>query len=307
MINLKYPRNKLDINNKLRLRLYLSNFESSKYDLKYLINIKDPNLSEYRKNLLSIVNTTELFGANTGDFEDEISPPYLIGKNRGYKNTTSGYIIYSYDWNRHWGNFYERPRDILWEDKKDEVFWRGVLTGKINKPGSRYKLIKNNFNKHKKIHIALKRPGNTFKQDLGEEKAIILRKNRRWIKPKVPIETFLKYKYLISVEGNDKDSGLNWKLNSNSLVLMCKPTYTSWLLETQLEPWVHYVPLNEEYTDLLEKFEWCKKNQIKCKQIVRNANKYMEQFGDIENEKMLERMVCENYRKNFELNKSKFM
>ena len=31
---------------------------------------------------------------------------------------------------------------------------------------------------------------------------------------------FLKYKYILSVEGNDKDSGINWNLNSNSVVLM---------------------------------------------------------------------------------------
>ena len=49
------------------------------------------------------------------------------------------------------------------------------------------------------------------------------------------VEEILKYKYIISAPGNDKDSGLQWKLASNSIVLMPKPLTESWFMESKLE------------------------------------------------------------------------
>ena len=70
---------------------------------------------------------------------------------------------------------------------------------------------------------------------------ILKRKYNKYVKGKCNISKFLQYKYILSIEGNDKDSGLNWKLNSNSLVLMAKPRVTSWLMETKLIPNYHYI------------------------------------------------------------------
>ena len=99
-----------------------------------------------------------------------------------------------------------------------------------------------------------------------------------YVKNQMSVIEMLQYKYILSVQGNDKDSGLNWKLNSNSLILMTKPTVSSWLMETTLIPNVHYVLLKDDFSDLKEKFEWCEKNQEKCKQIIKNANTFMNQF-----------------------------
>jgi Glycosyl transferase family 90 len=53
----------------------------------------------------------------------------------------------------------------------------------------------------------------------------------------------LQYKVIVILEGNDISSGLKWALYSNSVVLMPKPTFTSWAMEERLVPYVHYVPL----------------------------------------------------------------
>lgn len=49
----------------------------------------------------------------------------------------------------------------------------------------------------------------------------------------------LKFKGVIMVQGNDVATGLKWALLSNSVVLMAKPTVSSWLMEEWLEPFVH--------------------------------------------------------------------
>lgn len=52
------------------------------------------------------------------------------------------------------------------------------------------------------------------------------------------------------MEGNDVSSGLKWNLLSNSVVLMPKPTRTSWAMEefevVGAEPWVHYIPMHAD-------------------------------------------------------------
>jgi hypothetical protein len=59
----------------------------------------------------------------------------------------------------------------------------------------------------------------------------------------------LSYKAIIMVEGNDVASGLKWALLSNSVVLMSRPTVTSWAMEELLEPYVHFVPLASDLDD----------------------------------------------------------
>ena len=53
----------------------------------------------------------------------------------------------------------------------------------------------------------------------------------------------LRYRYILSLEGNDIASNLAWLLGHNSLVMMPPPTWENYLLHGRLSPWVHYVPV----------------------------------------------------------------
>jgi hypothetical protein len=64
----------------------------------------------------------------------------------------------------------------------------------------------------------------------------------------------LRYKYLLVLEGHDVADDLVWKLYSNSVVFMPPPTYVSWAMETMLEPWKHYIPVNR--TNVVERLLW---------------------------------------------------
>jgi len=82
---------------------------------------------------------------------------------------------------------------------------------------------------------------------------------------------------------------------------MAPPKIESWLMEGLLEPWVHYVPLADDYSDLDKIVEWCRKNDDKCQEVVRNANNFMKQFGNIEVEREIFNMIKEHYKKTFTL------
>jgi ferritin len=47
-----------------------------------------------------------------------------------------------------------------------------------------------------------------------------------------------------------------------------------------LKPYVHYVPIKEDFSDLKEVMEWCLSNESKCKEIIKNANEYAKFFLD---------------------------
>lgn len=73
------------------------------------------------------------------------------------------------------------------------------------------------------------------------------------IKDRVPFETSIKYKYLLTTDG----FGAPWKrtpsiLFSNSLLLKPFSQKVQWFYDKML-PNVHYIPINEDLSDLTSK------------------------------------------------------
>lgn len=287
-----YKKKNLIENN--RIKFYLGELsKNNKYilnDDKLNIDIlkkdKDKNsFNVYHSPLINLLEknnyTNKSFYFNPGDIEKKVNIASFI-KNR---ITNDGVILRCLDYERHWNNYYNKPIDINYNDKIPKIIWRGVTTGNENRIGNRFTLVKKWFNKDPYIDIGF----SNIVQDKDNYK--------KYLKNEIKIEEFLKYKYILSVEGNDKDSGLNWKLNSNSLVFMVKPNVSSWLMETKLIPNKHYIMLNEDFSDLKEKLIWCNNNQDKCIEIIKNANKFMDQFRDNDYENNIEKKVLKEYFK----------
>ena len=66
---------------------------------------------------------------------------------------------------------------------------------------------------------------------------------------------------------------------------------------------MYYIELKDDYSDLLEKYEWCEKNQEKCMQIVKNTNHFMEQFKKNHIEELIENEVIKLYLNKLNLKK----
>lgn len=81
---------------------------------------------------------------------------------------------------------------------------------------------------------------------------------------------------------------------------MTKPTTESWAMERFLKPFVHYIPLSDDYSDLEEKYNWCLKNENKCIEISKNATNYIEQFLDEDKELAIRKGIMKRYFNNIE-------
>ena len=213
-----------------------------------------------------------------------------IQKVRKIMSNNNNAFLFPLEYGRHWNDAFDmmnnRVKKVNWEHKKDEPVFRGTLTGteKIDRLDF-CKLFSSKYN----VGL-LYNPYQYTELDYKD-----------CTKDSVSINNMLKYKYIISIEGNDKDSGLNWKLASGSVVLMKKPVYESWLMEGRLIPYFHYVPLKDDYSDFEEILNWCKNNDSKCKEISSNAFNYMLEFNNLQNEKKLANEI-----KNFYSNHYKF-
>lgn len=277
-------------------------FNIAEYPDKKTINDCTENINEFdllydlplKKLLIKTNNIDKFFYFRRGDIISKKDQHMLcLSKNR-YENSKDSIILRCLNFKRHWGNYYQKPKDIKFEKKTNMIFWRGTSTGCSQhftatewnpRPVNRFTLLNNWFNKDKKIDIGFSKLHRNW---LKEEYS-------KYVKGKCKISKFLKHKYILSLEGNDKDSGLNWKLNSNSLVLMPKPRVTSWLMETTLIPNYHYILLRDDFNDLREKLKWCDNHQNKCKEIIKNANTFMRQFSNIKQEELLEINVINKY------------
>ncbi len=85
----------------------------------------------------------------------------------------------------------------------------------------------------------------------------------------------IKYKYILDIDGfaSTWDAAV-WKLYSGSVLLKTKSVWKQWYYD-DLHEWVHYVPVENDFSDLDEKIEWCMNNNDKCKEIVANAKKFV--------------------------------
>lgn len=81
----------------------------------------------------------------------------------------------------------------------------------------------------------------------------------------------IKYKYILDIDGNGCTwDATAWKLNSGSVILKTESRWRQWFYDDYL-PWVHYVPINDDFSNLQEMYCWCEQNQDKCEEIVKNA------------------------------------
>lgn len=197
-------------------------------------------------------------------------------------------ILLKFEYDYHWKILENFKDDIPFESKIDDVIWRGTDLTSLNKTYNRRDFVERYYAKYN-VAFSIRGPENNH--DYVQTNAILF-------KDRLSVEEQLKFKYLICLEGNDVATSLKWSLLSNSVVIMAPPKTESWLMEGLLKPYVHYVPLRDDFSDLDEVVEWCRANQEKCKEITKNATEYMQSFLNQESERLLFNRLCNWYQEN---------
>ena len=196
------------------------------------------------------------------------------------KNESYQPIIWPIRMNRHFHDplshlqtIVQNGQDTKWEDKKNVVHWRGGGNTGLEK-GSRLVFSKTYGMQGDEdgvnIGIHAMSPENKRRYNVS--------RCEHCFKPEQEVKTMLQYKYLLSLEGNDVATDLKWKLASSSVVFMPKPETDTYMMESKLVPYVHYVPVKGDGSDLLKQLRWAKDNDEQCKWISEKATEYMDKL-----------------------------
>ena len=160
------------------------------------------------------------------------------------------------------------------KDKKDMAVWRG---NGMNSTTRQY-FLENYYS----VPIF----------NIGQRSPVI---DKPWFKGLMSIYDQLAYKFIFCIEGVDTATSIKWVMSSNSVCLMPKPKYETWFMEGKLQANIHYIEVNEDFSDAEEKIKYYIKNQDEALKIIKNANSYVNQFKNLKREKLISLLVMDKY------------
>lgn len=188
------------------------------------------------------------------------------------------------NWGRLLANIEKASENYPWAKKISKVFWRGVTTGDFHP----YTI--ENFSKLPRLTISI----------LSKLYPDLIDANFSAYSPQIMYEHFgpnlrefcqlllggrlqkaneadhLKYKYLISLDGNAATgTRVSWIMYSNSVLLKQESDKIQWYYSA-LKPYVNYVPVKHDLSDIFDQIEWMKENDAKVEQISINAHNFIQ-------------------------------
>ena len=90
---------------------------------------------------------------------------------------------------------------------------------------------------------------------------------------KLSPEEQAKYKYVINIDGHVSAFRLSLEMNMGCCILLVDSEYKMWFSD-DIKPYVHYVPVKGDLSDLIEKIKWCKTHDSECKKMAENCRSY---------------------------------
>jgi hypothetical protein len=227
----------------------------------------------------------------------------ILAKTRPIINS-SGITLAPLKYDHHWKNALNVLQNDLtsYEGKQDALVWRGATTGswngninqKSDRVMQRYKLLKylQKSPSDARLDVGFTQliQNCTLKLDSSEIETL-----SSSVREPLSIPDQLQSKLVLVLEGNDVATSLKWVLASNSVPVMLAPSVESWLLESQLQPWVHYVPVSPDLDNLSEVVDHCLANNSLCKEISRRGKDYVTHFSDLQMERLIFQQVLREF------------
>lgn len=152
-----------------------------------------------------------------------------------------------------------------WETKIEQAFWRGMTSG------WNYTLYDWDMRPRSRLVMLSKlRPDlvdASFTSAFSIDRIIedIMNEYKMFSSWSYPI-AFVKYKYLVSVDGNTFASNFWWQLLSNSTVMKMDSDYVEWFYKGVV-PYEHYLPFSFDLCGFEKKVDWLRTYDGEAKEI----------------------------------------
>ncbi|KAK7051795.1 CAP10 domain-containing protein [Favolaschia claudopus] len=210
-----------------------------------------------------------LLSASSAEFTTDFAPVLSMTKLADASTTGGGGSSFYYR-NSWWTGKFERPNDVKWEDKKEQLYWRGKSNGGHIR-GTNYR----SFPRFKLMDLAAL-PENSGLFDVritqwhewhctDDCDAEPIKKAYNITEEAAPREEAYKYKYLLDVDGNSFSGRYLGLLRSGGLVF--KSTAFTEFFTPWLVPYEHFIPVRPDLSDLAEKVRWARENDAEARRI----------------------------------------
>jgi hypothetical protein len=176
-------------------------------------------------------------------------------------------------------------QEIRWDQKKEAALWRGGFTD-IGLPQGGFVPHFRDCPRFKISKLSSKSPewvdAGLGWSDCAELDALL--QLEQTMKPGASKREHLLCKYLPVLDGHMCTyPGYQWRLLSNSVSFKQDSEQVQWFYSA-LKPYVHFVPVKNDMSDLMDRIEWAKMHEKQVLQIVENAREFAENHLMIEDD-----------------------
>jgi hypothetical protein len=174
---------------------------------------------------------------------------------------------------------YPKISQIPWKNKSSKAVFRGATTGAGVTPATNQRL--NAFEislEHENLLDVGFTKWNLRPRKLEDSEYLqTIERSDYPVANRLNLQEQSKFKYILNLEGHVAAYRLSYELSSGSVVLLADSKWKMWYSDI-LKPYVHYVPVKGDLSDLLDVIEWCKTNDSKCKEIATNAREFYDKY-----------------------------
>jgi len=159
---------------------------------------------------------------------------------------------------------------IAWEDRDERIVWRG----RTNQKGG---ICEHNKTRSPRWHICQLSREYPDLIDAGFTRIAPHSSPslQEFLKPFLSTKQLFSYKYQAWLDGGVSSySNSGWRFYTGATVIKSDSDYVQWYF-ADMEPWVHYVPIKRNLSDLVEALIYLKEHDGLAKQIAQNGLEFV--------------------------------
>lgn len=212
-----------------------------------------------------------LSGSTSHDFADIAFPTYEDWARAVYQETGKVFLNSCRE--------YPKIESIDWNKKIKKAIFRGATTGAgvTSETNQRLKALDLSEKRPDLLNIGITSWNFRPRKYEGDPYLQTIERQTYPKADKLSLQKQSDYKYILTLEGHVAAYRLSYELSTKSVILLADSKWKMWYYKF-LKPYVHYVPVSNNLSDLVQQIEWCEKNDLKCEEIALNAKKFYDDF-----------------------------
>ena len=188
---------------------------------------------------------------------------------------------------------------VYWEEKKSSAIWRGGLSDTGIPTDGRFAPHYEETPRFALCRLSLEHPQEVDAGFCGldSKKMQEVAQGLGMLGSFLSKKEHLYSKYLPVLDGHMCTyPGYQWRLLSNSVCLKQESDQVQWFYKA-LKPYVHYIPVKEDMSDLLEQIQWAKNHDQEAQEIAQRASEFTRKNLMIEDDYFYLHLALREYAK----------